>query len=68
MVEGNMKQQYIKSILIGMLMFWILLFSIDSMFGIDWPNYTMQRIFIWFPTVLIAVYWLIFGGKKPDVK
>ncbi|MDQ6980616.1 MAG: hypothetical protein Q9M46_03995 [Ghiorsea sp.] len=45
-------------------MIWLLLFTIDSMFGIDWPNYTVQRIFIWFPTVLIAIYWLVFGGSK----
>ncbi len=56
----------LKATLITLLMIWLLLFSIDSFFGIDWPNYTMQRIFTWFPTVLIAVYWLLFGGSKKD--
>lgn len=54
----------LKAALITLLMIWLLLFSIDSIFGIDWPNYTMQRVFIWTPTVLIAIYWLVFGGRK----
>ena len=54
----------LKAVLITLLMIWLLLFSIDSIFGIDWPNYTMQRVFIWTPTVLLAIYWLVFGGNK----
>ncbi|MDQ7004136.1 MAG: hypothetical protein Q9N67_04135 [Ghiorsea sp.] len=54
----------LKAGLITLLMIWLLLFSIDSIFGIDWPNYITQRIFIWTPTVLIGVYWLVFGGAK----
>ena len=54
----------LKASLITLLMIWILLFTIDSMFGIDWPNYIVQRVFIWFPTVLLAIYWLVFGGPK----
>lgn len=54
----------LKSILFGLLILWLLLFSIDSIVGIDWPNYIIQRIFIWFPTVLIAIYWLVYGGVK----
>jgi len=54
----------LKASLIALLMIWLFIFAIDSMFGIDWPNYTVQRIFIWFPTVLIAIYWLVFGGSK----
>jgi len=58
----------LKAVLITLLMIWLLLFSIDSIFDIDWPNYTLQRIFIWTPTVLIAIYWLVFGGRKKDKK
>jgi len=54
----------VRTILIGLMLLWLLVFSIDSVFGIDWPNYTVKRVFIWIPTVIIGVYWLIFGGKK----
>ncbi len=63
-----MKQQHIKSILTVLLMLWVLVFSVDSMFGIDWPNYTLHRIFVWCPTVLIGVYWLFFGGSDKSRK
>ncbi len=56
----------LKAALIGLLMLWLLLFAIDSIFGIDWPNYTLKRVFIWAPTVLIGVYWLTFGGAKKN--
>ena len=59
-----MNKEKLKPILIGLLMIWLLLFAVDSIFGITWPNYTMQRVFIWTPTVLIGVYWLTFGGTK----
>ena len=59
-------KQYMRNILIAGLMLWILLFSIDSMFGIDWPSYTIHRIFIWCPTVLIGLYWLLFGGTETE--
>lgn len=53
-----------KAILIGLLMIWLLLFIIDSIFGISWSNYTLHRVFIWTPTVLLGIYWLSFGGSK----
>ncbi len=59
-----MNKEKLKPILIGLLMIWLLLFAIDSIFGITWPNYMIHRIFIWTPTVLIGVYWLTFGGTK----
>ncbi|MDX8388057.1 MAG: hypothetical protein R8M46_05935 [Ghiorsea sp.] len=59
----------LKPVLVGLLVIWLLLFSIDSIFGIDWPSYAIERIFIWTPTVLIAAYWLLYGGaKKKDDK
>jgi hypothetical protein len=61
--EG-MQRINVKTILIVLLLLWFLLFMVDSMFGIPWPNYTVERVFIWVPTVLIGVYWLLFGGKK----
>ena len=61
-----MNKEKLKPILIGLLMIWLLLFAVDSIFGITWPNYTMQRVFIWTPTVLIGVYWLTFGGTKKN--
>ena len=59
-----MNKENLKPILIGLLMVWVLLFTIDSIFGINWPNYMVHRVFIWAPTVLIGVYWLAFGGKN----
>jgi len=56
----------LKAIFIGLLMVWITLFAIDSIFGITWPNYMMHRVFVWTPTVLIGVYWLAFGGVNKD--
>ncbi len=56
----------LKATLIGLLMIWLLLFAIDSIFGIEWPSYIIHRIFIWTPTVLIGVYWLSFGGTKKN--
>jgi len=64
--DGEAMKQHMKPILIGGMMLWLLLFSMDSMFGITWPNYTIERAFIWFPTVLLAVYWLLFGGDKKN--
>ena len=61
-----MNKQKLKPILIGLLMIWLLLFITDSIFGISWPNYMMHRVFVWTPTVLIAVYWLAFGGTKKN--
>ncbi len=61
-----MNQKRLKGGLVGLLVIWLILFVIDSMFVIPWPNYTMHRAFIWTPTVLIAVYWLAFGGSKKD--
>lgn len=57
-------QENIKVVLMVCLIAWVFVFSIDMMFGISWPNYTLHRVFIWSPTVLIGVYWLIFGGKN----
>jgi len=57
-----MNKKYLKAALIALLICWFLVFSIDSMFTITWPNYYVQRVFIWTPTVLIGVYWLMFGG------
>ncbi len=54
----------LKAALIGLLMIWLLLFTMDSIIGINWPNYTLKRVFIWAPTVLIGVYWLVFGSGK----
>ncbi|WP_038249041.1 hypothetical protein [Ghiorsea bivora] len=54
----------LKATLIGLLMIWLLLFAIDSIFGITWPNYMIHRVFVWTPTALIGVYWLTFGGAK----
>lgn len=59
-----MNQQTLKAGLIGLLLLWLLLFLIDSAVGISWPNYELQRVFIWIPTVLIGIYWLVFGGDK----
>jgi len=59
-----MQSQNIKALIIALLVLWLLLFSIDSIVGIDWPNYTIKRLFIWCPTVLIGIYWIFFGGKK----
>jgi hypothetical protein len=61
-----MNKEKLKPILIGLLMIWLLLFAVDSIFGITWPNYMVHRIFIWTPTVLIGVYWLTFGGAKKN--
>jgi len=61
-----MKSSKMKATLIALLLIWLLVFSIDSIFVINWPNYTLKRIFIWTPTVLIGVYWLLFGGAKKD--
>lgn len=63
-----MNQKNIKALMITLLVLWMFLFSVDSMIGIDWPNYTVKRIFIWCPTVLIAIYWMLFGGKKKEGK
>ena len=59
-----MNKEKLKPILIGLLMIWLLLFAIDSIFGITWSSYMIHRVFIWTPTVLIGVYWLTFGGTK----
>ena len=56
----------LKRILIALLLAWLLLFSIDAFVGIAWPNYTAKRIFTWTPTVLIGLYWLLFGGSKKE--
>ncbi|OIQ00968.1 MAG: hypothetical protein AUK35_00835 [Zetaproteobacteria bacterium CG2_30_46_52] len=63
-----MNKQNLKVFLVVFLVVWVFIFSIDSMFGIDWPSYTIQRIFIWSPTVLIGIYWLVFGGDKKEEK
>ena len=59
-----MNSTTLKAIFIGLLMIWVTLFTVDSIFGINWPNYMIHRVFIWTPTVLIGVYWLMFGGMK----
>jgi len=61
-----MNKEKLKPILIGLLMIWLLLFTIDSIFTITWPNYILHRVFVWTPTVLICVYWLVFGGNKKN--
>jgi len=61
-----MNKEKLKPILIGLLMIWLLLFVMDSIFGITWPNYVIHRVFVWTPTVLIGVYWLVFGGSKKN--
>lgn len=61
-----MNYNRLKAGLVGLLIIWLLLFLVDSMFGITWPNYTIHRLFVWTPTILIAVYWLVFGGSKKD--
>ncbi len=61
-----MNKATLKPVLIGLLMLWLLLFAMDSIVGITWPNHTIQQVFVWMPTVLIAIYWLVFGGDKSD--
>ncbi len=56
----------LRTILISFLILWLLLFTIDAFVGIPWPNYTAKRIFTWTPTVLIGLYWLLFGGSKKE--
>jgi hypothetical protein len=63
-----MSSSTLKASLIALLLIWLFVFSIDSIFGIDWPSYTLQRVFIWTPTVIIAVYWMAFGGSKKKEK
>ena len=62
----SMKKEKLKPVLIGMLMLWLLFFTIDSVVEIHWPNYTVHQMFTWMPTVLIAIYWMLFGGDKSD--
>ncbi len=54
----------LKTLLVGLFFVWVLVFSLDMMFGVSWPSYTVERIFVWTPTVLLGLYWLIFGGDK----
>ena len=56
----------LRTLLIALLLVWFLLFTVDSFVSIPWPNYTVKRIFTWTPTVLIGLYWLLFGGTKKD--
>jgi len=63
-----MNHNTIKALAIASLCLWVILFTIDAIFGIDWPSYTIQRAFIWFPTVVIGLYWLIYGGIRKKKK
>ncbi|MBL4775384.1 MAG: hypothetical protein JKY87_04955 [Mariprofundus sp.] len=63
-----MNPNIIKSLAIGSLCLWVILFTIDSIFGINWPSHSIQRAFIWFPTVIIGLYWLIYGGMRKKEK
>ncbi|MDX8391269.1 MAG: hypothetical protein R8K53_01705 [Mariprofundaceae bacterium] len=59
-----MNQNLVKWLGIITLGLWLLTFAIDSMFGINWPSQSIHRAFIWFPSVIIGLYWLVYGGKR----
>jgi len=61
-------QDYFKKVIIISMVLWVFLFCMDLIIGIDWPSQTSKRAFIWFPTVAIGLFWLIFGGNKKDKK
>jgi len=57
-------QDYFKKVVIFSMVLWVFLFCMDLIIGIDWPSQTSKRAFIWFPTVVIGLFWLIYGGSK----
>jgi len=61
-------QDYFKKTVIISMILWVFLFSLDLIIGIDWPSQTSKRVFIWFPTVAIGLFWLVYGGKNKSDK
>jgi len=63
-----MPHKTIKGTLIALMALWVLAFTFDSIMGINWPSTNIHRAFIWFPSVVIGLYWLMYGGKKKTDK